>query len=171
MRHVDKKGFKTIARELRLSKNTVKKVIREDKTAHHYRRSVQPYRVLEGYINELVLRLEFDKTEPKRRRRTARKLYLEIYDKGYKGSYESVNNFVKKWRLENNGYANTVYVPLEFDPGEAFQFDWSEEEIELAGKLVRIKVAHIRLSHSRLFLTSSDDTDGFLLYYKQKQLS
>ena len=153
MRHVDKKGFKTIARELRLSKNTVKKVIREDKTAHHYRRSVQQYRVLGKYIDDLVFRLEFDKAEPKRRRRTAMKLYLEICAEGYNGSYESVNNFVKKWKIEKGCIANTVYVPLEFDPGEAFQFDWSEEEIELAGNITRIKVAHIRLSHSRFFLT------------------
>ena len=153
MHYVDKKGFKTIARELRLSKNTVKKVIREDKTAHYYQRSVQLYRMLGKYVDDLIFRLEFDKTEPKRRRRKTMKLYVELCEQGYQGSYESVNNFVKKWKIKNNRIANTVYVPLEFEPGEAFQFDWSEEEIELAGELTRIKVAHIRLSHSRFFLT------------------
>lgn len=153
MRHIEKKGFKTIARQLRLSKNTVKKVIKEDKTAHHYRRSVQPYRVLGAYVDRLISRLTFDQTEPKRRQRTAKKLYLEICHEGYQGSYESVNNFVRKWKLEHKPSAHHVYVPLEFEAGEAFQFDWSEEEIELAGKLTRIKVAHIRLAHSRFFLT------------------
>ena len=41
---------------------------------------------------------------------------------------------------------------MEFSAGEAFQFDWSEEEIALAGVLTRIKVAHIRLCYSRYFL-------------------
>jgi len=151
--YVEKKGFKTIARELRLSKNTVKKVIRENKTIPRYHRSEQPYRVLEKYVEGLRSRLAFDQEEPRRRRRTAMKLYLELCEEGYTGSYVSVNNFVKHWKLECGQNVSKVYVPLEFAPGEAFQFDWSEEEIALAGKLTRIKVAHIRLSHSRFFLT------------------
>jgi len=109
--------------------------------------------MLGNYIEELTARLEFDQGEPKRRRRTAMKLYLELCEEGYSGSYVSVNNFIKKWKLERGQNGNKVYVPLEFGPGEAFQFDWSEEEIALSGKLTRIKVAQIRLSHSRFFLT------------------
>ena len=38
-------------------------------------------------------RLEQDKKEPKRRRRTAKKLYEEIQLEGYSGGYGAVNNF------------------------------------------------------------------------------
>ena len=39
---------------------------------------------------------------------------------------------------------------MSFAPGEAFQFDWSYEQIELGGVNVRVKVAQFRLCHSRM---------------------
>ncbi|MCD8499760.1 MAG: hypothetical protein LRY43_01255 [Gammaproteobacteria bacterium] len=71
--HVGGKGFKTIARELNLSKNTVKKIIREDKTASDYQRQEASYRVLEEYTERLIEKLKQDFHEPKRRKRTAKK--------------------------------------------------------------------------------------------------
>ena len=41
-------------------------------------------------------------------------------------------------------------MPLSFDPGEAYQFDWSHEVVLIAGVTVTIKVAHMRLCHSRM---------------------
>ena len=43
-------------------------------------------------------------------------------------------------------------VPLVFQPGEAFQFDWSEDFASLGGERTRLQVAHVKLSHSRAFL-------------------
>jgi hypothetical protein len=42
-------------------------------------------------------------------------------------------------------------VPLVFAPGEAFQFDWSEDWAIIAGKQTKLQVAHTKLSHSRAF--------------------
>jgi transposase len=41
-------------------------------------------------------------------------------------------------------------VPLSFAPGEAYQFDWSHEVVLINGTTVTVKVAHVRLSHSRM---------------------
>jgi transposase len=41
-------------------------------------------------------------------------------------------------------------VPLSFAPGEAYQFDWSHEVVLLSGVTVTVKVAHVRLCHSRM---------------------
>ena len=152
MYHVDGKGFKTIARELNMSKNTIKKIIHTDATALEYERKQQGHRVLEDYIEKLTAKLKYDVNEPKRRKRTAQKIYLELQIEGYAGSYDAVHAFVKQWRLKHKQSVPTAFVPLEFSEGDAFQFDWSTEEIELAGQLTRIKVAHIRLCYSRYFL-------------------
>lgn len=152
MYHVHKKGYKTIAKELKISKNTVKKIIKEDATKQHYARKSQPYTVLANYKEELESKLEYDKNEPARRRRTAKKIYDEIVLKGYEGSYEAVNNFIKAWKVKEKIQTTPAFIPLEFSQGEAFQFDWSLEEIELDGAIARIKVAHIRLCYSRFFL-------------------
>ena len=152
MYHVDEKGFKTIARELNLSKNTVKKIIRSDVTALKYERRQQGYRVLDNYLEQIIEKLKYDLTEPKRRRRTAQKIYLELQEQDYKGSYDAVHEFIRQWHREQKQGTAKAFIPLEFSAGEAFQFDWSTEEIELSGCLTRIKVAHIRLCYSRYFL-------------------
>ncbi len=154
MYHAQGKKIRGIARDLNMSKNTVKKIIRSDKTRHLHERETKHYKVLEeGFRVKLLERLEHDKQEPKKRRRTAKKLFDEIKAEGYKGSYGAINNFVRAWKIENNLKESTAFVPLSFAPGESFQFDWGTEEILLRGKLTKIKSAQIRLCHSRFFLT------------------
>ena len=36
-------------------------------------------------------------------------------------------------------------------PGEAFQFDWSEDWAIIAGERTKLQVAHVKLSYSRAF--------------------
>ncbi len=43
-----------------------------------------------------------------------------------------------------------AYVPLFFAPGEAYQFDWSHEIVVINGVTTTVKVAHVRLCHSRM---------------------
>jgi putative intracellular protease/amidase len=45
-----------------------------------------------------------------------------------------------------------VFVPLAFLPGEAFQFDWSEDWAVIAGERTKLQVAHFKLSYSRAFI-------------------
>ena len=45
-----------------------------------------------------------------------------------------------------------TFVPLVFAPGEAFQFDWSEDWAVLGGERTKLQVAHTKLSHSRVFI-------------------
>ena len=46
--------------------------------------------------------------------------------------------------------SSDAYIPLTFAPGEAFQFDWSHEVVLIKGTTVIVKVAHVRLCHSRM---------------------
>ena len=43
-------------------------------------------------------------------------------------------------------------MPLVFDAGEVFQFDWSEDWAVINGERTKLQVAHFKLSHSRAFL-------------------
>jgi transposase len=71
---------------------------------------------------------------------------------GYTGGYSSVRRHVRDWRRRQSELSAEVYIPLVFEPGEAFQFDWSHELVEMAGMPVTVKVAQLRLCHSRHFL-------------------
>jgi transposase len=55
-------------------------------------------------------------------------------------------NTVRKWLKESN-----AFVPLKFELGEAFQFDWSEESLVVGGIYYRMQVSHQRLCASRAF--------------------
>lgn len=146
------KPVKQIARELRLSKNTVKKLLREDITEVHYERKIQPRPKLGAFVTSLEDHLKADKDLPKKQRRTAQSLFEELQAEGYTGTYDSVQRFVRSWRREQQTLSTKAFVPLIFDPGEAFQFDWSHEDVELDGMPVRIKAAHIKLCYSRMSL-------------------
>ena len=43
-----------------------------------------------------------------------------------------------------------AYVPHYYAPREAYQFDWSHEVVLIDGTTVIVKVAHVRLCHSRM---------------------
>ena len=54
-----------------------------------------------------------------------------------------------RWRKPEPAPAKAG-VPLSFAPGEAYQFDWSHEIVLINGVTVTVKVAHVRLCHSRM---------------------
>jgi hypothetical protein len=56
---------------------------------------------------------------------------------------------VKLWRARRARHSTEVFIPLVFAPGEAYQFDWSYETVELDGEAVSVQVAQFRLCHSR----------------------
>ena len=145
------KKIKEISRELRLSRNTVRKVIRSGATEHSYSREIQCYPKLGFYLERLDKLLEDNQKRSKKRRLRVRRLFEILSGEGYIGSYDSVQRYAKKWLFAYRPSAGQVFIPLEFPPGDAYQFDWSHEQVILAGKLQAVKVAHIRLCHSRKF--------------------
>lgn len=147
--HRDGKSIREIARDFHLSRNTVKKVLRSEATEFTYQRSVQPMPKLGPYEEMLLLRLTEDRTRPRKEQRTAMRLFEGLQQEGFDGGYDSVRRYVKKWRKAASAPVTSCYIPQSFDPGEAYQFDWSHELVELAGIPVKVKVAHFRLCHSR----------------------
>lgn len=148
--HRDKKPIREIARDFHMSRTTVRKVIRSDATEFTYSRKEQPRPKL-GAFEECLLGLLFeDAAKPSRQRRSALLLYEELQREGFGGGYDSVRRYVQKWRGQEKEREVKAFIPLSFDPGEAFQFDWSYEQVVLAGVNVTVKLAQFRLCHSRM---------------------
>jgi len=147
--HHDKKPIRQIAREFHLSKNTVKKILRNGVTELTYARQEQPRPKLSPYLERLTQFLAEDSIKPQREQRTMLVLFEQLQREGFSGGYDSVRRYVAQWRAKEKGNQVKAFIPLVFDPGEAFQFDWSHEHVELAGMPVTVKVAHFRLCHSR----------------------
>jgi len=148
----DKLSLNEIARRTSLARNTIKKWLRAPKgTEPKYRRVSRPGK-LTAFEAQLIAALEADSHRAKRDRRTARALTAQIRQQGYAGGYTRVSDFIREWR-ENCGraQASRAFVPLKFELGEAFQFDWSEEGLVVGGIYRRLQVAHLKLCASRAF--------------------
>jgi transposase len=152
MRHRQKKSVREIARITSLSRNTVRKWLRAPMQGEpKYRRGAQP-RKLSPFHARLEQALKTDSHRPKHERRSARALYAELKSIGYDGGYSRVTDFIRDWRLgEGHGVGTSAFVPLAFELGEAFQFDWSEEGLVVGGIYYRLQVAHMKLCASRAF--------------------
>src|ERR1700675_4574602 len=85
-----------------------------------------------------------------RERLTLIRLFEELRGLGYEGGYDAVRRYARAWSREHASQTASAYVPLSFAPGEAYQFDWSHEIVVLDGATVTLKVAHVRLCHSRM---------------------
>jgi len=147
--HVQGKGLKTIARQRGLSRNTVRKIIRSGVTELSYGREVQAYPRLGPFIEKLEALLAENAARGRRERLTLMRVWDLLRDAGYAGSYDAVRRYAQQWRRAH-GQTDTAYVPLTFAPGEAYQFDWSHEIVVLGGTTQTVKVAHVRLCHSRM---------------------
>jgi transposase len=144
------KSIKEIARALKVSRNTVRKVLRSGATEFGYSRQVQPRPKLGAWCEALDQLLAANEAKPPRERLTRIRLYEELYGRGYRGGYDAVRRYTKAWRVAHGAATAQAYVPLSFAPGEAYQFDWSHEIVLINGVTVTVKVAHVRLCHSRM---------------------
>lgn len=105
---------------------------------------------LAPYQAEIEQALKADSHRIKQNRRTAKALLIQIQARGYTGGYSQLTAFVRQWRGKE-GKALKAFVPLRFELGEAFQFDWSEEGMVVGGIYYKMQVAHLKLCASRAF--------------------
>ena len=144
------KSIKEIVRELKVSRNTVRKVLRSKATAFEYARSVQPHPKLGAWQADLDRMLTANEAKSPRERLTLIRLFEELRELGYEGGYDTVRRHARARRRARGSLTAEAYVPLSFAPGEAYQFDWSHEIVVLNGATTTVKVAHVRLCHSRM---------------------
>jgi len=144
------KSIKAICRELRVSRKVVRKVIRSGTTEFRYEREEQPQPKIGRWRDTLDQLLLANETKAARERLTLIRIFEELRGRGYEGGYDAVRRYARRWAKDRGTATAEVYVPLSFAPGEAYQFDWSHEIVLLSGVTVTVKVAHVRLCHSRM---------------------
>ena len=143
------KTIKEIVRELHVSRNTVRKVLRSGATEFTYEREVQPLPKLGRWKAELDRLLAANEAKPARERLTLIRVFEALRALGYEGGYDAVRRYARTRRRDAKTSIE-AYIPLTFAPGEAYQFDWSHEVVLINGTTVIVKVAHVRLCHSRM---------------------
>ena len=112
---------------------------------------MQPRPKLGAWLEELNRLLEVNAARASRERQSLIQIYEELSGLGYEGGYDAVRRYASNWARNQSSGASSAFVPLNFAPGEACQFDWSHEVVAIDGATTTIKVAHVRLCHSRMF--------------------
>jgi transposase len=152
---VQGRKIKAIARELKLARNTVRDIVRagaggEEVAKRKYVRKEQPLPQLNGFVATLETLLAANVDRPKRERLSYQRMFEELRLAGYQGGYDNVRRHARQWAVREGERVATAYVLLSFASGEAYQFDWSHEVVLLDGVAFTVKVAQIRLCHSRM---------------------
>ena len=147
---VQGKAIKAICRELGVSRKVVRKVLRSEATEFRYEREEQPLPRLGRWLDELEQLLASNEAKPRRERLTLIRIFENLRGRGYEGGYDAVRRYARSWQRDRVSTSVGAYVPLSFAPGEAYQFDWSHEIVLINGTTVTVKVAHVRLCHSRM---------------------
>ncbi len=147
----DKLSLHEIARRTGLSRNTIRKWLRSPKEVvpPTYCRDQVPCK-LTAFHGTLEQALKADSLRLKQNRRTAKDLFAQVKLDGYQGGYSRITDFIRDWR-EGESKLTHAFVPLKFELGEAFQFDWSEEGLVIGGIYRRMQVSHLKLCASRAF--------------------
>ena len=122
-------SIREIARRTKLSRNTIRKYLADGTLEPKYPKRKTPSK-LDPFAETLSSWLEREATRGRKQRRNLRQLYGDLVALGYRGSYDRVAAFARAWRRhQQDGVRSSrgTFVPLVFSPGEAFQFDWSED--------------------------------------------
>ena len=147
-------SIREISRRTKLSRNTIRKHL-----ANGALEAVYPKRrsrsKLDGYAELLASWLKRESARGRKERRNLKQLHGELMKLGHAGSYDRVAAFARVWRRqqqEASKVSRDRFVPLVFAPGEAFQFDWSEDWVVIGGERTKLMVAQFKLCHSRAFM-------------------
>ena len=149
-----------IAKRTGLSRNTVKKWLKApgDEILKYRRQS--GFTKLSEFEQVLVQALKADAHRPKHARRSARALFAQLQAQGYRGGYSRLTDFIRAWRDQAGQAASKAFVPMSFEFGEAFQFDWSEEGLVVGGVYHHMQVSHFKLCASRAFWVVAYPSQG-----------
>ena len=143
----EKKSVREIVRLTSLSRNTVRMWLKTPVLEEPRYRRCEAAGKLTPFVESIKQALKVDAHRPRHERRTARALHAQISSEGYAGSYSRVTDFVRAWRQgEGQSVSTKAFVPLAFELGEAFQFDWSEEGLVVAASATACRHAGLAWS-------------------------
>lgn len=134
--------IRQIARQLKMSRNTVKKLINlkeEPKySRNHYETKVDKYKddISMWYLDPLY---NFNGT----------RIFRELIKKGYTGSISPVYRYLNTLKEERRKVNSKATVRIETPLGDQAQFDWSPYKVMVNDKLTEIYCITMILSASR----------------------
>lgn len=135
---------RAIARLLGISRNTVRKykagaaMPGERKPTERKSPVTEPVRgIVLGYLAE-------NDGAPAKQKQHAKRIWDRLrVEHGFQGAYSTVRALVRELKGTSQ-----VYIPLQFDPGQAAQVDWGSAWAYIGGKKTKVELFCMRLCNS-----------------------
>ncbi|WP_245630405.1 IS21 family transposase [Amphibacillus sediminis] len=153
LKEVEGLSQRQIAKKLGISRNTVSKYLKQNEAPTTMNRQII-YSKGKEYSDEtkrvLPIIDQWLKDDHKRwgkQTHTAARIYQRLVNEyNFKGSESNIRKVVAKRKKK----LKEVFIPLDFQLGHQFQFDWGEADITLLGRTKRIYLFCMQLSASRV---------------------
>jgi len=158
--HVEGMSKSAAARLFGIDRKTVAKILKHA-VPPGYRRQSPPVRPkLDPFLPIIDRILEEDKSQPKKQRHTARRIFERLRDEhGFTGGITIVTDYVR----EKARRTREVFVPLAHPPGHA-QVDFGEALGEIGGVVRKLRYFAMALPHSDAFFMKAypaETTEAF----------
>lgn len=189
MYFVEGKPKKQIARELDVSKNTVKSYINDflESKKELIEAGVSKYELIENMVEKPkynssgrlprvmtdevkeIIRGFLKDNEVKRNTgrskmcMTSQDMYEALIEKGFSLSYTSVAQYVQKYK--ENEYTFEAFIKQQYNYGDICEFDWGEVKLVINGIDVKYRMAVFTMAKSNFrfaYLYKNENTQSFV---------
>ena len=142
---IQRHSIREISKELQHSRKTIKKAIMDASVPEYHLTQARPRPVMDPFKAIIEEWLKKDKSQPKKQRHTAHRIYTRLVrEHNFTGSERTVRQYVSQLKAN----LQQMFIPLEFDPGTDAQFDWGEALVYMRDKLIPVQVLCMKLSYS-----------------------
>ena len=144
--YLEHTSLRAIARETGHSFRTVSKAVTDAAASASAAKLPRQSPILGPYRTRVEELLQFNEHLPRKQRYTVHKLYELLRTEGYQGCESRIGQVRAQWSKQHQ--TPTVYLPLEFEPGQDAQCDWGEAGAIIAGRRQTVQVFVMRLNFS-----------------------
>jgi len=142
------KSIRQISRETGHSRETIRKVLRQEPYVYAPRQQ-QAFPVLGAYVAEIDQWLEEDKSRPKKQRHTARRIYHRLVrEYGFTGCESNVRHYVREAKVRLGVKVAKAFIPLDPEVGREAEVDWGTALAIIGGKPTTVKFFGMRSRYS-----------------------
>ena len=138
-------SIRELSRQLKISRQTVRKMLKEGEIPKYNRQIPKPCPVMDPFREVIESILKVDETAPVKQRHTAARIFTRLHEElGFNGGESTVRRYVRT--LKKN--KNECFLVLEANPGEQMQIDFGHAEVDIGGERVTSHLFCMRLKNS-----------------------
>ena len=149
-------SYSQVARELHISRNTVKKYLRQiDEVREGLRTEIlpesrtihQPRRIVNNkIIDQIHTLLESNEHRPRKQRMNGRQIHRHLVQSGHQISYTTTKRIIRDWKQDQK--SREVFILQNPEPGYRAEFDWAEVTLNIHGTWTKVYLAVMVLTYS-----------------------